>query len=49
MISRTFSAVFHCWPVQSYMYGMWCETWLLMPSWPIRTSRASSISWIVPP
>jgi hypothetical protein len=26
---------------------MWCEGWLLCPYWPIRTSRASAISWMV--
>ena len=31
------------------MYGMAYDGWLLMPSSPIRTSRASIISWMVPP
>ena len=47
--SRVFSAVFHGCLAYAYIHGMWCDTWFEKPHWPMRTSRASSISWIVPP
>lgn len=47
--SRTFSCVLYGCEAALYMYVAWWATWLLCPYWPIRTSRASVISWMTPP
>ena len=48
-ISRTCCWVFHGCPAYRYIHGMWCAGWLLCAYMPMRTSRASVISWMVPP